>query len=82
VVIGGDVDYSNLVSDSSQRPIGVIDLDLTSINDPSNNGYVPERHASVGSETQDRARFRIRASSKEASRSGPPTPSVAEQANS
>jgi hypothetical protein len=78
IVVGGDIQYLNLSTDSARRPVCVIDFDLAIADHPGDNSEVPQRHVRARTETENAAGFRIGTSVIDAGRSRPPTPCIAE----
>jgi hypothetical protein len=78
-VPGRNVNDPNMPTDSCRGPVRLIDLDLTCINHPNDNCYVPERHTGVRTEAQNGACLWFGATVIETGRGRPPTPCVAKQ---
>jgi len=60
-------------------PVGLVDLDLATVDDPADHGDMAEPHVRVGLECQNAAQFRDAAAGIDASREAPPLPGVAHQ---
>jgi hypothetical protein len=78
IILSRDVNYPGLPPDGSGNPVRMINLYLSSTDNPSDDRYVPERHTGFGAEAQNGACFGCRTSVIETGCSGPPTPSVTE----